>query len=550
MGKYALGLDYGTLSVRTILLNIETGEKKGISVFEYPHGVMEKEFLTGGNLPDGWALQHPKDYLDGLVYTVRDVMEKSGVLSDEVIGIGIDFTSSTILPVYADGQPLCFTEEFSNEPHAYVKLWKHHGAVEEAAYIEETAEKNGEEWLKYCGGKISGEWMLPKVYETLKYAPGVYEKAERYIEAMDWIVWQLTGNETRSMNGLRYKAFYNHKTGHPADDFYERIDERLKNYTEKMTAPQKAIGETAGYLSEGMATMLGLRKDTPVGTPIIDAHACLLGAGITKPGDMMIIAGTSICHLIFSEKEVQVEGICSLVKDGVLPGYYTYEAGQSGGGDIFAWFVKNCVPGKYEAEAREKGISIHQLLADKLEGYKAGQSGLLALDWFNGVRSPLADFNLCGLLLGMNLLTKPEEIYLALIEATGFGTRLIVDEFEKAGIEINTIVLGGGIPLKNPIFVQVYSDILNREIAVCPEQQAGALGAAILGVAAAPAEITGYTSLIEITKKIAGCSNKMYAPNSDNRKAYDKLYEEYKTLVAYFGKGSNDVMKRLRVIKG
>lgn len=550
MAKYAIGLDYGTLSVRALLVNIETGEEVGVSVYEYPHGVMEKAIPTGEKLPPNWALQHPGDYMDGLIYTVSNVMKSSAVNPKDVVGIGVDFTASTVLPVRADGCPLCLTEEFAKEPHAYVKLWKHHSADDEATYIDKIVKDRNEEWIRYCGGKISSEWMIPKVLETLNHAPEVYEKADRYMEALDWIVWQMTGIETRSQNGLRYKAFYNHKTGYPSKEFYRAIDPRMENFVEeKLEAPEGIVGEVTGYLSESMAEKLGLAAGTPIGTPIIDAHACVLGGGVTRPGQMMIIVGTSFCHYVFSKEEADVVGVCSLVRDCVLPGYFGYEAGQSGGGDQFAWFVNNCIPEKYEMEAREKGISIHQLLTEKLEGYKAGQSGLLALDWFNGVRSPLIDYNLNGLIMGMNLVTKPEEIYMALIEATAYGTRLIVEEFENAGIYVDTIVMSGGIPLKNPMLVQVYSDILNREITVCQTAQSGALGAAMLGISAAPSEITGYNGLIEIAQKLGKHGDMVYKPNAENKEAYDLLYQEYKTLLDYFGKGANDVMKRLNKLR-
>lgn len=546
MTKYAIGLDFGTLSVRALLLNIETGEEVKISVFEYPHGVMGTMLPCGKQIPANGALQHPGDYIEGLKHTVKDIMEGGGILPEEVVGIGIDFTASTILPTLADGRPLCFLEEFEKEPHAYVKLWKHHGGEAQAVYIDEIAKKRGEKWPHLYGGKISGEWMLPKVLETLQCAPKVYDKADRFIEAMDWIVWQMTAEETRSVSGLRYKAFYNHETGHPLREFLAALDGRLENFiADKMEAPIKEIGEMAGCLSESMAHELGLLPGTPVGTPMIDAHAGVLGGGVTKPGEMMIIVGTSFCHLLLLEKQADVKGICSLVKDGILPGYFAYEAGQSGGGDHFAWFTKNCVPESYELEARDKHMSIHQLLCKKLEGYQAGQSGLLALDWFNGVRSPLTDFNLNGLIMGMNLQTKPEEIYLALIEATAYGTRVIIEEFEKAGVAIDSIVLSGGIPMKNPMLVQVYADILNRQISVCKTAQAGAAGAAMLGTAAAPSAVTGYRNLVEIVEKLGKRGDKIYVPNPNNREAYDQLFEEYKTLLSYFGEGANDVMKRL-----
>ena len=550
MNKYAIGLDFGTLSVRALLLDIKTGAEAAVSVFEYPHGVMETTLPSGEKLPNGFALQHPQDYMDGLVAVIRGVMEQSQIEPKEVIGIGIDFTASTVFPVKADGTPLCMLEEYAHEPHAYVKLWKHHGGEAEATYIDNLIKERGEQWISLYGGKVSSEWMLPKVLETLNHAPNVYESADRYMEAMDWITWMLTGEETRSVNGVGYKAFYNHQTGYPSKDFFGALDCRMENYIEeKLDAPIKKLGEIAGYLTVEMANTLGLLPGTPVGVPMIDAHCGVLGGGVTKPGEMMLVVGTSFCHHMMSEKDADVYGICAQVKDGILPGYFAYEAGQSGGGDIYAWFTENLIPERYEMEAREKGIGIHQLLCEKLSDYKVGQSGLVALDWFNGVRSPLADFNLNGLLLGMNLQTKPEEIYMTLIEATGFGTRLIVEEFEKAGISIDSIVMSGGIPLKNPMLVQTYADILNREIRVCQTTQAGAVGAAILGVAAAPSEVTGYHSLTEVAEALGKKGEKAYTPNPKNIDAYNKLYDEYITLYEYFGKGANDVMKRLNNLR-
>lgn len=549
MNKYSIGLDFGTLSVRALLVDIKSGEEVAVSVYEYPHGVMEEELLTGEQLPMGFALQHPKDYIDGLIHVVTSVMKQSKVKPEEVVGIGIDFTSSTVFPVKADGTPLCMTKEFVDEPRAYVKLWKHHGGEREARYIENIIEKRGEDWISLYGGKVSSEWMIPKVLETLNYAPEVYEAAERYMEAMDWVAWMLTGQETRSVNGIGYKAFYNYKTGYPSKEFFGALDTRMENFIEeKMKAPIKKIGEAAGFLTNEMADTLGLCPGTPVGVPMIDSHCGALGGGVTKPGEMMIIVGTSVCHHIMSEKDADVCGI-SKVKDGIIPGYFSYEAGQSGVGDIYAWFTETFVPRRYEDEACRQGVGIHEFLCDKLKDYKAGRSGLIALDWFNGVRSPLADFNLSGLLLGMNLQTKPEEIYMALIEATGFGTKVIVEEFEKSGIAIDSIVMSGGIPLKNPMLVQTYADILNREIRVCQTTQAGAVGAAMLGVAAAPTEVTGYQNLIEVAQTLGKKCEKVYYPNHDNVDVYNKLYEEYTVLLEYFGKGTNDVMKRLNQMR-
>ena len=550
MSKYSIGLDYGTLSVRALLVNIETGEEAATSVYEYPHGVMETHLPTGEKLPINWALQDPQDYMEGLILTVKDVLKQKNVLPEEIVGIGIDFTSSTILPVKNDKMPLCCMEEFKHEPHAYVKLWKHHGAEEEAQMIDKIAKERGEKWLSLYGGKVSSEWMIPKILETVRHAPKVYEAADRMMEAVDWMVWQMTGEESRTACGAGYKAFYHHEMGYPSKEFFKALDPRMENLVEeKLAAPIKSVGERAGYLTESMARVLGLLPGTPVGTGIIDAHASVAGSGISKPGEMMIIVGTSSCHMLLSETEAGIPGVCGIVKGGIMPGYFGYEAGQSCVGDHFAWFTKNCVPESYEQEARAQGISVHQLLTKKLEGYQAGQSGLLALDWFNGVRSPLMDFNLNGMILGMNLLTKPEEIYLSLIEATAYGTRMIIEQFEKAGVPVDTIVLSGGIPVKNKMLVQVYADICNRDIKIAGTDQASALGAAILGIAAATERVTGYKDANDAARKLGKVRNEIYHPNETNTKVYDELYAEYKTLHEYFGTGPNDVMKRLNKIR-
>ncbi len=550
MGKYAIGVDYGTLSVRSLLVDINTGEEVASSVYEYPHGVMEERIPSGAALAPGWALQDPQDYLDGLIATVKFVVSQKEIFPEEVVGIGVDFTSSTVMSVKSDMTPMCQLEEFKNEPHAYVKLWKHHGAEQEAQFIDQVIKERGEKWIDLYGGKVSSEWMIPKVLETLRNAPEVYKQADGMMEALDWVIWKMTGVETRSACGAGYKAFYRHDTGYPTREFFRALDPAMENFVEeKMNAPVKSIGETAGYLCPSMAERMGLLEGTPVGTGIIDAHASLPGCGIGKTGEMMIIVGTSSCHMMLSEIEAGIEGVGGLVKDGIMPGYFGYEAGQCCVGDHFAWFVDNCVPESYWLEARDKGISVHQLLTQKLEGYKAGQSGLVALDWFNGVRSPLMDFNLNGLIMGMNLLTKPEEIYLALIEATAYGTRMIIESFEKAGVKVDSVVLSGGIPVKNSMLVQVYSDICKRSIRVSASTQASALGAAILGIAAAGEEVTGYKNASDIARKIGKLHEKVYTPNPENAAVYDRLYMEYVTLHEYFGKGANDVMKRLNRIR-
>lgn len=537
MKQYVIGLDYGTLSLRGLLLDVQTGQEVACSECPYRHGVMEH------GLPDGWALQHPADYLECLESVIPDLLNRADAAPECVMGIGVDFTSSTILPTRSDGTPLCMLPEFEQEPHAYAKLWKHHGAEREAEEINRIAAERNEPWLPLYGGKVSGEWMLPKILETLRSAPQVYAAADRYPEALDWVIWQLIGTEIRSACAAGYKCFY--QDGYPSSDFLRAIDPGLEQLVaEKLAAPVKTAGQCAGVLTEAMARRLRLCPGTPVAVGIIDAHASVLGCGVADPGTMMIIAGTSSCHMVLSETQVGIPGVAGVVRDGILPGYYAYEAGQSCVGDLFGWFVDRNLPETYMQEARQKQVSPHQLLIDKVAHCKPGQSGLLALDWQNGVRSPLMDFDLSGLLLGMTLQTTPEEIYLALIEATAYGTRLIIETFEQAGVAVEHIVMAGGIPAKNSRLVQVYADVCGREIQVTECPNASARGAALLGLAAATGEVLGG-----IVRRLGAVSGTCVLPNPENSAVYNRLYAEYKALSHYFGAGVNDVMKRLRAIR-
>ena len=544
MARYAIGLDYGTLSVRAVLVDILSGETVSQSVYDYPHGVMDR--LPGGEaLPPGWALQHPGDYLDGLKATVRAVMKESGAPPEAVVGIGLCFTAATILPVYEDGTPLCLTPDFENEPHAWVKLWKHHAAEPEAAFITGVARERNEKWLGAYGGKVSAEWTVPKVLETLRHAPRVYEKADHFVEAMDWITWHLTGRLTASACAMGYKALM--RDGRfPDGAFFAALDPRLKDLVrDKFAVPVIPAGGRAGELTAEAAAELGLMPGTPVGAPLIDGHASTPGCGVTKPGTLVIIMGTSACHLTLSGTDAAIPGIQGCVRDGIMPGLYGVEAGQACVGDHFAWAVKNCLPESYAQEARRRGLDAHRLLAEKLRGYRPGQSGLLTLDWFNGVRSPLMDYDLNGLILGLDLKTKPEDIYLSLIEATAYGTRGIAESFEKAGIPINDIVLAGGIPEKNALVPRIYADVLGRPVEISAVRQASAMGAAIAGIAAAQ----GYGTLSEAAERLGGRRAGTYRPDPERSRIYDGLYADYVTLQDYFGRGGNDVMKRLNRLR-
>ena len=545
MSRYVIGIDYGTLSGRCVLVDVNSGEEIAESVLNYAHAVMDETLPNGEKLPSSFALQHPEDYLDVLRTTVPDVLSKAGVGAEDIIGLGIDFTACTVLPMDEKGTPLCMKDEFKDNKHSYVKLWKHHAAQPEADEINELAAKRGEPWLPIYGGKVSCEWALPKILETLRKAPEVYDNTYRFIEAADWLSLMLTGEETHSAPFAGYKGLWNAETGYPSNDFMTALDPRLDGIVgTKLSEKVLGMDKKAGYINESGAALTGLNIGTPVSLPMIDAHAAMPALNITDDGDLMLIVGTSSCHILNSKEVKSVEGICGYVKDGVVPGLYTYEAGQAGVGDIFDWFVKNCVPAGYAEEAREKGISIHKLLREKASKLSVGESGLLALDWWNGNRSVLVNSNLTGMILGMTLGTKPEEIYRALIEATAFGLKVIVEQYENSGISINSICAAGGIAQKDEMMMQIYADVLDREIRIAGSAQAGALGSAIYASVAAGA----YADLKAAAEKLSKPDAKTYAPIAENAMAYKRLYGEYKTLHDYFGK-ENKVMERLNEFK-
>lgn len=550
MAKYAIGVDYGTLSGRALLVDVKTGEELATAVLDYPHSVMDEKLPSGKKLGNDWALQHPKDYIDVMAYTIPKIIKDSGVNVDDIIGIGIDFTACTILPVKKDGTPLCFLPEYEDEPHAYVKLWKHHAAQAQATKLNKVAEDMGEEWLELYGGKVSSEWAIPKVWQVLDEAPEIYDEADRFIEAADWVTWQMCGKEIRNSCCAGYKGMWNKNKGFPSNEFFKALDPRLENVIdEKFSRDIIPLGAKAGEVTAEFASLTGLKEGTAVAVPIIDAHVFVPAVGITKPGEMLAIMGTSTCHMLLGEEETKVPGICGVVADGILPGLYAYEAGQCCVGDHFQWFIDNCLPKSYYDEAAEKGMNIHKYLRSKCEAKKPGESGLVALDWWNGNRSVLVDVDLTGMILGMTLQTKAEDIYRALIEATAYGTRVIVEAFKENGVDVNTFYAAGGISQKDPMTMQIYADVINMPVKIADCEQGGALGSAIYGACAAGADKGGYDSLYDGAAALGKVKDKVYYPNPENVAIYDKLFAEYKILHDYFGRGANDVMKRLKALK-
>ncbi len=539
MEKYTIGIDYGTLSARAVLLELATGKVLATAEFSYPHGVMENTFLDGTPLGAGVALQHPQDYLDALQHTVSAVT--AGVDTAQIAGVGLDFTACTMLPVREDGTPLCFLEEFKNEPQAYVKLWKHHGAQAEADEITALAQQTKQPWLAAYGGKVSSEWLFPKLYETLRKAPLVYQKTARFVEAGDWLVWQLTGQESHNSCMAGYKGLWNKKTGYPDNRFWAQLDPRLADVVGTKVANEViASGTKAGALDAKGAALTGLPQGVAVAAPVIDAHAAMPTLGITGPGKLLLILGTSSCHILLHGQDVDIPGICGRVSDGVIPGYVAYEAGQAGVGDSFAWFMQNCVPEGYMQAAREAGQSIYAYLDQKAAALQVGQNRILALDWWNGNRTPYVDAALSGTIVGLTLQTRPEDIWRGLIESTAYGTKTIVELYEKYGIKTREIVAAGGIAQKNPLLMQIYADVLGKPISVSGSNQAGAKGSAIYAAVAGG----HFADMTAAANALADGMCATYTPNLQNTQKYAPLYRAYLELSDYFA-AKNNIMHQL-----
>jgi L-ribulokinase len=529
--EYALGIDFGTESGRVMLVKLSSGEEVASSVVPYPSGVIDRQLPSGRPLEHDWALQDPRDYLTVLTTGVPKVLREAGAHAESVAGIGIDFTACTLLPTLADGTPLCTLPQYADNPHAWVKLWKHHAAQPEATRINELASQRGEQILRIYGGKVSSEWFFPKALQILDEAPEIYAAASRLIEAADWIVWQMTGRELRNECTAGYKGMWIKGQGFPPPDFLRALQPGFETMPRKLAACLYPLGTCAGGLTAELARATGLRAGLPVAAGNVDAHAAVPACGVTRPGSLVMIMGTSICHMLLASQRRFVEGMCGVIQDGIVPGLWGYEAGQAGAGDIYAWFF------------RTTGLS-PEALTEKALTLKPGQSGLLALDWWNGNRSVLVDADLTGLLIGATLATRPEGIYRALIEATAFGTYTIIRAFEKEAIEIGELVACGGLAQKSPLVMQIFADVSNRRIRLPRSLQASGLGAAMHGAVAAGV----YRDIGEAAASMAGMQPLEYIPDPASHAIYEKLYSEYLTLHDYFGRGANDCMKRLKAL--
>jgi L-ribulokinase len=548
--RYVIGVDFGTLSGRALVVRVSDGAECGTAEYEYPHGVLDRllpaevDWDADQELPPDWALQVPSDYVDVLRHAVPRAVKDAGVDPADVIGIATDFTACTVLPVRADGTPLCELPGYRNRPHAYVKLWKHHAAQPHADRINALARQRNEPWLPRYGGLISSEWEFAKGLQLLEEDPEIYHRMDRWTEAADWIIWRLSGRYFRNACTAGYKGIYQDGK-YPDQEFLAALNPEFKDFArDKLAGPIGHLGAAAGPLTAEAAAWTGLRPGIAVAVGNVDAHVTAPAARAVEPGQMLAIMGTSTCHVMNAERLTEVPGMCGVVDGGIAAGLYGYEAGQSGVGDIFAWFAGNFVPEVYREGAQRSGRTVQEHLSDLAGKEPAGAHGLIALDWESGNRSVLVDHELSGLVLGMTLATRPEEVYRSLIEATAFGTRVIVETFAASGVPVTEFVTAGGLQ-KNEFLMQVYADVLRTPVETCASAQAPALGSAIHAAVAAGA----YPDVRTAGAAMGGRGQRTYLPDPKAADVYDWLYAEYVRLHDYFGRGGNDVMRRLRALR-
>jgi L-ribulokinase len=542
---HVIGVDFGTLSGRAVVVRVRDGAELASAVHPYPHAVVERTLpATGEQLPPDWALQLPGDWLEVLRTAVPEALAASGVAPEDVVGIGTDFTACTVLPTTTDGTPLSDLPRFRDRRHAYPKLWKHHAAQPQADRINALAEERGESWLARYGGRISSEWEFAKALQLLAEDPEVYAATERWVEAADWIIWQLCGSYVRNACTAGYKGIY--QDGHyPSREYLAALNPEFADFVAgKLDHPIAQLGERAGGLTAEAAAWTGLPEGIAVAVGNVDAHVTAPAAQATEPGQLLAVMGTSTCHVLPSDSLADVPGMCGVVDGGIVPGLYGYEAGQSAVGDIFGWFVEYGVPASYRDAAEARGVGLHEHLTELAAAQEVGEHGLVALDWQGGNRSVLVDAELSGVVVGQTLATRPEDTYRALLEATAFGTRTIIESFETSGVPVTEFVVAGGL-LKNAFLMQVYADVCRRPLSVIDSQQGPALGSAIYAAVAAGA----YPDVTTAARAMGKVRRGVYQPDPQRADAYDVLYAEYLQLHDHFGRGGNDVLHRLRAIR-
>jgi L-ribulokinase len=533
---YAIGVDFGTESGRVLLLDLSTGQEVAVKPVRYASAVIDRELPSSGDrLGADWALQDPDDWVAVLEEGVPAVLEQAGVSGKQVVGLGIDVTSCTVLPVDEDGTPLCNHGRFRDRPHAWPKLWKHHAAQPVADRLTEVAQERGEEFLSRYGGRISSEWYFPKLIEVWCEDREVYDCCAAFVEATDWIIWHLTGRERRQLCTAGYKAFYDPESGGiPDSGYFEAAYPGFGDPTAKLGTEFAALGTRAGALRGEVAEKLGLPTEVAVAVGNVDSFVSVPGAGVREPGVFVTVVGTSICDMVLARDEVRLEGITGVVRDGILPDLYGYEAGQVAVGDMLAWYRRELVHDRSFEE-----------LEDAAAKLAPGETGLLAFDWWNGNRSILADADLTGAILGLTLQTQAHEIYRALLESIAFANRRIVDNFTESGIEITEIVACGGIAVRSPLTMQLFADVSGLRVRVPDSDEIPARGSALFGAVAAGHYDDIYAA-IEATRP---GDRRVYEPDASAKSVYDRVYAIYRELYGLLGSERAELMHDLKRIR-
>lgn len=543
MAQYTIGIEFGKTGCRSILADIADGHEVACATAEYPTGVMTKNFFTGQPLPNNWAIAKPGDYIDVIADTVNELTEN--VQISDIIGIGLAFSSCCILPVKSDGTPLCYLPQFKNNPHAYIKVTRHRSALSQAKHIAELSALTDEPWVKFSRNCASPEWLLPKVLETLEEAPDVYAAADYFMEATDWLIWQLTGNPVRNSFSTSFKAQIS-ESGEPSDSFLEKLNPHLKGlYKTKLNLPIASPVTCAGGVTPAMAALLGVKPGTPVAVGGVDVLTCIPAVKMYKPGGLVNIMGNTSILVTLSEKATLLDGITRGVKGSIIPGLYTYKSNQPCMGDNYAWFLASYLSPQYHTAAKAEGRNLHSYVAQLMMKLAPGENGIIAVNWHRGSNTPVNDKKLSSVFVGMDINTKPEHLYRAIIEGMAFDTRVIIDEYRRGGIEINQFCGVGNIAERNPFIMQVYADILNMPVSVSGTSKSSALGAAIIASVIGG----GYKSLDEASENMGKIKDKKYLPNSEAVKVYDRMYEEYKHLCRLFALENSDIMHNLKDIK-
>ncbi|WP_026974273.1 ribulokinase [Alicyclobacillus contaminans] len=542
---YTIGIDFGTLSGRVMLLNVEDGQEVAVDVVPYEHGVLDRELPTGEPLPPDWALQHPKDYLEVIYRGIPSVISKGGVDPDEVVGIGVDFTSCTVLPTLRDGTPLCLVEGWEHRPHAWPKLWKHHSAQPLADRMNQVARARSESFLSRYGGAISSEWYFPKLLQIFEEDREVYHASDRFLEAADWIVWHLTGRECRNSCTAGFKAMWSQDEGLPSADYFRAVHPQFENPAEKLGNQFHPLGTRAGALRAEVAARLGLRPSVAVAVGNVDAMVCVPSVGVTGPGTLVMVIGTSICHVAVSQDEVRLPGITGVVRDGVLPGMFGYETGQAAVGDMFQWFVSTLSQTDIQQSAERLGRSVHDDLQQLAAEIPPGSHGLVVLDWWNGNRSILGDADLSGVIMGLTLSTTYAEMYRALLESVAFGTRRILENFEQHHLPMQKIAACGGISHKNPLLMQIYADVCGVPVEVFASKEVPARGAAMFGAVAAGV----FPTIQDAARRLASPVERVYYPHAEAQQVYDRVYQLYHRLYHLLGDTHRALMHEAKQIR-